>query len=307
MDKASWVGIDWGTSNVRAWSFGADGAILASAALPKGMAMLASPDYPGVLSELLTLLRFNAAAQDFEVLVCGMAGARAGWHEAGYLDVPADLAPLGRSAVRIPSSPDLPRVDILPGVAVRTPGAEDVMRGEETQLLGLLRLHPGFEGTACLPGTHSKWANISGGRLTGFATAMTGELFEALSTHTVLRHSMPVELIGEDTEAGIADGLAAGLERPEALLHQLFVTRAATLVAGKSQHWASGYLSGLLVGTEVATLAPANHEAPIAVIGAPRLQRLYCSALAKRGLQSITIDATEATIAGLKAAREHVT
>ena len=91
-----------------------------------------------------------------------MAGARQGWREAPYLDAPADLGALVAGAVA-PAMPDArssPRV--LPGVCQRLMGAEDVMRGEETQLLGLGALWPGFGGVVCMPGTHSKWVQLSG-------------------------------------------------------------------------------------------------------------------------------------------------
>src|SRR5205085_7249035 len=139
---------------------------------------------------------------------------------------------------------------ILPGVCQRQAGHEDVMRGEETQLLGLLALQPGFEGTAILPGTHSKWVEIRDARIVRFSSAMTGEFYEVLSHHSVLRHSFVGETTGPATEDGVREGLDAGLDHPELLSALAFRTRAAALLSGKGPDWCAGYLSGLLVGTE---------------------------------------------------------
>jgi len=155
-----WVAVDWGTSNVRAWGIAGDGSHTFAVGSDKGMGKLARADFPSVLNELIG----GRVAGPTEVIICGMAGARQGWMEAPYVDTPADLHGLLSRSVR-PDGADVrlaPR--ILPGVAQRTAGREDVMRGEETQLLGLLALRPGFEGIAVLPGTHSKWVEIRGGK-----------------------------------------------------------------------------------------------------------------------------------------------
>src|SRR5690606_3566890 len=168
-----WVAVDWGTSNVRAWGIGAGGEIVWSRSSDRGMGRLSAADYPAVLTELLAAAATERPAP-VEVLICGMAGARQGWREAPYLEAPAALDRLLLSAVR-PETDGTPfDVRILPGSCQKTPGGEDVMRGEETQLLGLLALRPEFSGTVCMPGTHSKWVQLEGGRVVGFATAMTG-------------------------------------------------------------------------------------------------------------------------------------
>ena len=170
--QVEWVAVDWGTSNLRAWGMDSAGEIAFARSSPDGMGRLSREQYPDVLTSLL-----SGVADDVEdVLICGMAGARQGWIEAPYLDAPADLDRLAQGAV----APDMPgplNPRILPGVCLRDLGAEDVMRGEETQLLGLSSLIPGFSGLAVMPGTHSKWALLSGTRLERFSSAMTGEVF----------------------------------------------------------------------------------------------------------------------------------
>ena len=168
-----------------------------------------------------------------------MAGARQGWLEAPYLDTPADLNALARGAARPEGTNFAAR--ILPGVCQRIAGHEDVMRGEETQLLGLLALRPGFEGTAILPGTHSKWVEIRDGRIIRFSTAMTGELYEILSQHSVLRHSFAAGSIdGPEIEDGIAEGMRAGLESPALATSLIFRTRAAALLSGQGRRLVLG-------------------------------------------------------------------
>jgi 2-dehydro-3-deoxygalactonokinase len=295
-----WVAVDWGTSNVRAWGIAADGSQSFAVGSDKGMGKLARADFPSVLNELIG----PQVEGPVEIVICGMAGARQGWLEAPYLETPASLHDLLSRSVR-PEGAD-PRFTprILPGICQRQPGHEDVMRGEETQLLGLLHLKPGFSGTAILPGTHSKWAEIRDGKLLRFSSAMTGEFYEVLSQHSVLRHSFAGDTNGPATEDGVAEGLAAGLAHPELLTALAFRTRAAALLSGKGPDWCSGYLSGLLVGTEIGGhrdwLAPGQS---VPLIGSARFARLYGAALKQIGIDSFALDAAEATIAGLKEAR----
>ena len=293
-----WVAVDWGTSNVRAWGMAADGSRSFSSQSDRGMGKISRADYPAVLAELIG----DNAAPGTDTVICGMAGARQGWLEAPYLDTPADLTRLATGAVRPEGTAFAAR--IVPGICQRAPGHEDVMRGEETQLLGLLALQPGFEGTAILPGTHSKWVEIRDGRIVRFSTAMTGELYEVLSQHSVLRHSFSAGNIeGPEIEDGIAEGMRAGLESPALATSLVFRTRAAALLAGKGADWCSGYLSGLLVGVEIGGHRDWLGGGTIPLIGSARFGRLYGAALRLIGVEGTPIDASDATLAGLVAAR----
>ncbi len=296
--EAQWVAVDWGTSNVRAWGMAADGSEAFAASADKGMGKIKPADFPAVLDELI--------GRDFaggDVVICGMAGARQGWREAPYLDVPADLDHLLDGAVRPEGADARFRPRILPGICQRRAGQEDVMRGEETQLLGLLALQPGFEGTVVLPGTHSKWVEIRKSRVIRFSSAMTGELYQVLSEHSVLRHTVAAGSDSAEAESGITEGIAAGLRRPDLLTSLAFRARAAALLSGKSADWCSGYLSGLLVGTEVGGHRDWLGSTAVPLIGSARFARLYGAALRQAGADSVAIDASEATIAGLKRAR----
>lgn len=290
MPHGEWIAVDWGTSNVRAWRIGPDGSPREERSLPKGMGRIAREEYPAVLDEIA------GDRGGAEVLICGMAGARQGWMEAQYLAAPADLDGLLAAAV----SP-APGVRILPGVSQASP--EDVMRGEETQLLGLSAIRPGFSGLIVMPGTHSKWALLEGTRLFRFTTAMTGELYDVLGAHSVLRHSLAGETTGPETENGVSAGLDDGLEAPGLLTGRLFRTRAAALLSGKGPDWCSGYLSGLLVGAEIGGHRGWIGADPVPLIGSQRLCRLYAAGLKRIGIVGEPIDATQATLAGLSAAR----
>lgn len=294
-----WVAVDWGTSNLRAWGIDSSGSVAFSRSSPEGMGRLTREQYPSVLSGLLAEVH-----EPVDVLICGMAGARQGWLEAPYLDAPANLRTLAQGAVR----PEMPGEQfapaILPGVCQRDVGAEDVMRGEETQLLGLSALIPGFSGLAIMPGTHSKWAMLEGTTLNRFSSAMTGELFELLRTHSVLRHSLNGELEDEDRDLGFDAGVAIGLERPERLGAMLFKVRAGALLTGRSPAWCAGFLSGLLIGAEIGGQRDWIGSAEIPLIGSVGLCSLYQGALERLGARGRIVDATDATLAGLKAARE---
>ncbi|KKB09566.1 2-dehydro-3-deoxygalactonokinase [Devosia chinhatensis] len=294
-----WVAVDWGTSNLRAWGLGAEGDIVASAGSDKGMGKLAPGQFPAALTDVLANLPLPAGP--VEVLVCGMAGARQGWMEAPYLDAPADLLDLAGRAVRPPMG-DMPlSVSILPGVCQRQ-GGENVMRGEETQLLGLSELVPGYAGIVCMPGTHSKWAVLNGTHIARFTTAMTGEMFDLLKTHSVLRHSLSGPLDDAERDDGFDSGAREGLNHPEDLLGRLFKVRAGMLLSDRSPPWSAGYLSGLLIGTEIAANRNQFGTDPVPLIGSTVLCRLYARVLDMAGASGRPIDATEAVLAGLRLA-----
>lgn len=298
--EPNWVGVDWGTSNLRAWGIAEDGEIVFTRASDKGMGKLTPERFPEVLAELLADA-VGPQGPRLPVLICGMAGARQGWQEAPYLDAPADLGGLAYGAVQ----PGLvgTRLDpqIIPGICQKRSGTEDVMRGEETQLLGLSTMLPGFAGMVVLPGTHSKWVNLNGRRVEQFTTFMTGELFEILASHSVLRLSLDQNGTGPERDAGFEAGLALGLEAPERLSALLFKVRSGALLSGRQPAWSTGFLSGLLIGTEIGAQRPWSSSTEIPVIGGGHLSTLYAKGFAMAGLKTQLIEATEATLAGLKA------
>lgn len=292
-DAADWVAVDWGTSRLRAWIVGADGASSDCLESDRGMGAL-SPD--GYESALLDLISAHLAeGRATRVVVCGMAGARQGWAEAPYVPVPCK-PPGAESALRVDTADPRLDVAILPGVSQAKPA--DVMRGEETQIAGFMARHPAFDGTLCMPGSHTKWVQISAGEIVSFRTQMAGEAFAALCESTVLRHSVGD---GED-EAAFLKGVAEGLGQPEGLLNSLFRIRAEGLLDGLGGAAARARLSGLLVGLDLAGARGYWLGTRVAVLGAAQLAERYAAALREQGVEPEIADGEAFALDGLAAA-----
>lgn len=288
---ADWIAVDWGTSNLRAWAM-RDGAPVAEARSDKGMGALAPEAFEPALLELIDPW---LGAGPIQVVACGMLGARQGWIEAPYAAVPC--APLSAVPVLAPAADPRIRVAILPGLSQAAP--PDVMRGEETQIAGFLAETPGFDGILCLPGTHTKWVQVSAGEVVSFRTFMTGELFALLSRQSVLRHAMDDEWDHDAFLAAVRDGMA----QPQALAGRLFGLRAESLLAPPAPGTAPARLSGFLIGAELAAARPYWLGQRVALLGDGALARHYAQALAAEGAAPETADVARATLAGLSAAR----
>jgi 2-dehydro-3-deoxygalactonokinase len=294
---ADWIAADWGTSNLRLWAIGPEGQVLTERASPDGMGKLTPDGFePALLALVDDLLEPGRVTQ---VLICGMAGARQGWIEAPYTATPCPPASLSPILAKT-SDPRL-SVRILPGVSQCNPA--DVMRGEETQIAGLVASDPEFDGTLCLPGTHTKWVRVAGGQIMHFRTAMTGEMFALLSRQSVLRHSV----ISDDfSEAAFADGLAMSLSAPEGLLLDLFSIRPASLLNNTPPEAARARLSGLLIGSELAATRDYWQDLPVVVIGDAALSTRYVDALTRAGATARSNEHPALALNGLIAAHAHL-
>ncbi len=297
MAHADWIAADWGTSNLRVWAMDADGRVSAEKGSAQGMGALGRDDFEPALLALIE--DWLAPDRITEVLACGMVGARQGWIEAPY--APAPCAP-ARETARAPVNDPRIVVRILAGLSQTAP--YDVMRGEETQIAGLIAREPDFDGVACLPGTHSKWSHVSAGEIVSFSSFMTGELFALLSTASVLRHTVGAE---GWSDGDFAQSVDEALSRPERLASLLFALRAEDLIAGLAPGRARARLSGLLIGAELAAARPYWLGRDIAIIGASSLSQSYRAALAQCGVLARSHDATDLTLAGLAAARSRLT
>lgn len=290
--RAAFVGVDWGTSSFRAWSMTADGTVLAHTRGGEGMLHCIDAGFAPTLA--LHLERLGAPS-DLPVLMCGMVGARQGWKEAPYLFAPTRLDTLQQGAVRI----DTPRdVRILPGIADAKAASPDVMRGEETQLLGAIA--PDFTGLVCIPGTHSKWITLEDGQVVGFATYMTGEMFSVLSGHSILSHAVDPAHPPKPSDAAFRDGVLGAARQPSALTNALFRIRAAQLLGQQQRSDGAARLSGLLIGTEIAAALDRHPGTKsVQLIGAGALCELYAAALTMRDVAVNLVDAEEASRQGL--------
>ncbi|WP_370401126.1 2-dehydro-3-deoxygalactonokinase [Sulfitobacter sp. JB4-11] len=287
--KADWIAVDWGTSNLRVWAMNGTN-VLARAQAAQGMGALTRDQFGPTLDALIADW---GVAPDTPTIACGMVGARQGWAEAPYRSLPCP--PLGGTLIRVP---DTTRpVHIIPGL--KQTAMPDVMRGEETQIAGFLALNPGWDGVICLPGTHTKWAHVSAGEVISFQTFMTGELFALLQDQSVLRHSLQGEGIDD---AAFDTALADTLSRPEKLAASLFAIRAGDLLEGTPGSTNRARLSGALIGAELAAAKPYWLGQQIALIGAKAQTDLYARALQSQGAPATLTDAERMTLAGLTAA-----
>ncbi|WP_299360562.1 2-dehydro-3-deoxygalactonokinase [uncultured Paracoccus sp.] len=294
--RPDWIAVDWGTSALRVWAMADDGTVLDRGRSDQGMGGL---DPEGFEPALLALIGgWLPAAGTIPVIACGMVGARQGWAEAGYRPVPC--APLALPLTVPPVSDSRIRVGIVPGLSQLRPSA-DVMRGEETQIAGVMALEPGWDGVVCLPGTHSKWAEISAGEVVSFRSFMTGELFALLSTRSVLRHGLAGS--GDDDEAAFDAAVLDGAARPEALAARLFTLRAEALLTGLPAAAARARLSGLLIGAELVAARPWWLGRDVLIVGDDAMAGRYGRALSAMGVTSRTLPAERAVLAGLSRAR----
>jgi 2-dehydro-3-deoxygalactonokinase len=284
------IGIDWGTSSFRAYLADAGGRALETLPDGEGALSLAPGAHEAYLGERL------ANWPRLPIFACGMVGARQGWREAAYVACPAGLPEIAAASVTIPTA--FGEVRIAPGMrALDAAGAPDVMRGEETQILGALAAGCG-DGIYVLPGTHSKWARVEGGRIVGFETFMTGEVFAVLRGHSVLGRMMAPERQGEGFARGV--DAARGLTRPGDLLHAMFAARTFGLFETLPADQLGEYLSGLLIGAEVT--AGARGASRATAIGSAGLCARYAEAGERLGVE-IAAGPEDAALRGLNAIR----
>lgn len=293
--SAARVLCDWGSSRLRA--FLEIGGVVADRRDGPGISVPGGEPPARILGSVLQPWR---AERRFDrVYLCGMAGSRNGLVEVPYVRAPAALAVWRRGARRLRVG-DL-EASVAAGVETENfCGAPDVMRGEETQIFGALALDQRLAAgrrLIALPGTHSKWAQVRDGLIVGFQTYLTGELFDVLCRHSSLLR------VGGDLAAG-EEGFEAGLRAGARgdLAARLFETRTAQLIDGRTAGWARAFLSGLLIGAEVAgmlsMLEPAADS--VTLIGEPALVALYLRALADRGISAHALDGDRCVLAGLR-------
>ena len=291
------IGVDWGTTSFRAFRMAADGTIRDRRTALKGILNVPDSRFADTLREEIGPW---LAAGENHVLLSGMIGSRQGWKEAPYVACPAGAPEIAASLVEIEF--DWGQVKLVPGLSgTDEAGVAEVMRGEETQVFGVMTAMGG-SGLACLPGTHSKWVRVESGRIVSFTTHMTGEAFGALRGHTILGRMM---------REGPSNGAPfdAGVRRagdPGGLLHHIFGARAEVLAGRLAETDAAAYLSGILIGHEVRAAMEGRRGEVVHVIGAPELTALYGRAISAHGAFAERHDG-EAAARGLAWIGEHAT
>lgn len=270
------IGIDWGTSSFRAWRMDQQGEVTDS--ITEGPGILAAATEPGGFEGVLQRAIAGWLGQGVPIIASGMITSRNGWVETPYLPLPLDAATLAGALV--PHQTRFGLLHFVCGAAARIDGAfPDVMRGEETEIIGHLASGQDRDGLFVLPGTHSKWAVIAGGQLTDFRTVMTGEMFAIMRDQSILgRLIQPGQA---DPQAFLRGVEAGGQGGP--LLGRIFAARSLALQERLAPADIADYLSGLLIADEVAGLA-AIVTGPVTIIGRGDLAERYRIALNARGI-----------------------
>jgi 2-dehydro-3-deoxygalactonokinase len=292
----AWIGLDWGTSSLRGARFDDGGAVLEERSFARGILTVPKGGFTAVFDELFGDWMRPAGTR---CLISGMAGSQQGWQEAPYCACPANLDDVAARLAWIEPG----RIAIVPGLSCEHTGVPDVMRGEETQVFGALRLLGVERGTFVMPGTHSKWIRVEAGRVQDFATLMTGEFYALLRQHSILARTLPTddaELIETAFDAGLAHA-----RRSPGLLQSVFSVRTLSLFDRLPLNERPSYLSGLVIGEELRTRALRGGE-EVVVIGADALTRRYTRALAQQEVRVRSVG-SEATWNGLFSIASRIT
>lgn len=266
------IAVDWGTSVFRAYRLSPEGSILEQRVSPDGILSVPPGQFPAVLA------RNIEGWKDISILMSGMVGSRQGWVEVPYVHGPAGIDAIASHLHKVDQA-----TWIVPGVScVDDSGVPDVMRGEETQILGVLD-ELVEESLVCLPGTHSKWVRVRDGRIAAFRTYFTGELFAVLKGHSLLGRMMQE---GAPDERAFSEGVDRSAD-DGGLLHHLFGVRTRGLFGELAAGKAPSYLSGLLVGHE---LRSAPRGRVVHFLGSPELAAIYARASGLLGIECKLLD-----------------
>ncbi|HMI18890.1 MAG TPA: 2-dehydro-3-deoxygalactonokinase [Sphingomonas sp.] len=289
------IGVNWGSSNFRAYRVAADGTLADEMSAPAGVAAL---DRAGMADMMERLV--ERWPDSGPIYASGMIGSNIGWAEVPYAEAPAGRMELAAAAVPAEIGPA--QVNIIPGIACRRSfdGAPDILRGEEVELIGLTMLGQA-DGLVALPGTHTKWAWLEDGRIADFFTTMSGEIFDRLTAQGLL--ASIVEGEAADGPA-FQEGVATGKARKLGLGTLLFGARARVVRGELLKSEAAAYIRGLLIGSEIADALAAYPDlanAIVPLIGNGPLCQLYASALKSIGVASRPVDSREACLAGFRA------
>lgn len=278
------LGIDWGTSNRRAYLVDAGGACLDSRADDQGM-LAARPDFGPSLAALLAAMGIDAAVP---VIASGMIGSAQGWRETPYLDAAVPLEDLPHHLVHVRDEASGRGCLLVPGYRGQDAGGQvDVLRGEEMQLLGAVALGR-RDGWFVLPGTHSKWVRLEDGVIRHISTFMTGEWFATLGKQGTLA---PLMEHGADDQGAFADGVDEARRRA-VLTHALFGVRARAVTGAMPAAQVRSFVSGLLIGTELVAALDIVGEGrgDVVSIAAPKLHGWYAAACKRLGIALTAMD-----------------
>lgn len=293
MSAENFVVIDWGSTNIRAFLY-IDGKQAEVKKSHEGVTTVRGKDCEGAFDRL--------TAQWFEkygpmpVIMAGMVGSVNGWADAQYLQCPVDLDELPAHLTEVRHSKGYV-IRIVPGLCVKDPDNYNVIRGEETQLAGAVRAHP--SKVYLMPGTHCKWVLADGAKIKSFRTAMTGELLSIMMQYSLVGLGAGEQ---EDSEEDFMKGLERGYYENN-VLPRFFEVRGARILGGLKASHSRDFLSGLLIGGEIASMQKifkfTKADGEIGIIGSPNLAKRYVKGLELAGLGSYSLDGDEAFLGGM--------
>ena len=270
------IGIDWGTSSLRAFLIGTQGEVLDSVTTGEGIMQIPDRNFDAVFDGLVGSFPSNAG---LPIVVSGMITSRNGWVETPYVTMPTGPEHSAQSLVRHQSQSGA-LIHFVTGATTEHISGPDVMRGEETQIIGSAALGLS-DGVFVMPGTHSKWVHVALGKIQDFATYMTGEVFASLKDHTILGTLM--EMSDFDLSA-FQKGVSAAQDRRANLLHDLFHVRTLPLMGKLKETETADFLSGLLIGTEIVAALKKNEAKRVTIVGRNDLADRYEIALQSVGI-----------------------
>ena len=278
------LAIDWGTTSFRAYRLDPAGTIVDTRSAAAGILSVEGANFAAVLEQQAGDWM---AAGEMPVVMSGMIGSRQGWLEVPYATCPAGLDEIAAGMRKVAWNRE---VWIAPGLTCRDDtGVPDVIRGEETQILGVLDQLGAGRHTICLPGTHSKWVEVDHGKIVRFSTHMTGEAFAVFKAHSILGRMMKDAVTDQNA---FADGVRRSADAG-GLLHHLFGVRSRGLFGDLLETASASYLSGLLIGHELRAAGLSGQ--PVHLLCTPQLADVYRQALDVLGMESSTLDSNAVT------------
>lgn len=294
MSAKNYILIDWGSTNIRAFLY-LDGKQTEVNRSNEGVTTVRGALCEGAFDRLTE--KWFEKYGPMPVVMAGMVGSINGWCDAPYLDCPVDLGNLGSSLTKVKHSKGYD-ISIVPGICVKDPDNYNVIRGEETQLAGAFKLSP--SKVYIMPGTHCKWVLAEDGKVKSFRTAMTGEIHSVLMKHSLIG-------LGAGDQESCVDEFKRGLEcgyRQNSIIPRLFEIRGANILGGIKPCHVGEYLSGLLIGAEIASMQQifkfTKDDSPVTIIAGDFFFERYKMALALAGLDALQLDADTCFINGIE-------
>ena len=288
LKKIDWIAVDWGTTNFRAWFIKND-KVLKEVNKPNGIKNIINKNFEDTLIKNINIPK-NISIR-IKIISCGMIGSKQGWIDSGY-EKNLDLKK--NNLVKVKTKNKYLDFYIVKGISQNNP--YDVIRGEETQVLGYLQDNKNFSGIICLPGTHSKWIKIRNGKIAKFKTYMTGELFEIISNNSILSHSIKDKTINTKV---FKNSVLLSQKKNFNFFEYLFEFRSRTLLS-KKKYYPKSELIAYLIGNEIKSYINNTKATKVIIIGSNYNSKLYSKAMQVLKIKNTIVDSKKTTIAGLK-------